>query len=318
MGQGGDGTLHGLRRVTQRGLCCASVHGVLAERLAAELLATASRTDGRTWRLVGRLDGGRKAGAWEVQDRDGNRAVLKWFPYAGSPSRLEESAALVRRARAAGWPTPAWHSWGVTGEGRPYVLTEYVEGEAPERLDDSLLDALLDVVERQRHIAGSSSQDWAAYIWRSVFSDSSRWRAALARHSPDAQAAGDSIARLAAPFAGVRLADGDLVHMDFGLQNLLVRNGALVAVVDLEGIGRGAAAIDLVTLLFSAHGNQAATERTLDRLVAHALARDGGPVLSVCLAGALFDWCIYATGGWEPAAVAAYLVRAASLFARLR
>lgn len=278
----------------------------------------ASRTDGRTWRLVGRLDGGRKTGAWDVRDRDGSRAVLKWFPCACSPSRLEEFAALMRRARAAGWPTPAWHSWGVTGEGLPYVMTDYVEGEPPARLDDSLLDALLDVVERQRQLAGSSGRDWAAYTWRSVFGDGSRWRAALARHSPEAQAAGETIARLAAPFADVRLPDADLVHMDFGLQNLLVRNGALVAVVDLEGIGRGAAAIDLATLLFSAHGNQAVTERTLDRLVAHALARDGGPVLSVCLAGALFDWCIFATSGWEPAAVAAYLVRAASLFERLR
>ena len=38
---------------------------------------------------------------------------------------------------------------------------------------------------------------------------------------------------------------------------------------------------------------------------------------SVCLASALFDWCVFATGGWAPAAVTAYLLRAASLFERL-
>jgi hypothetical protein len=52
-------------------------------------------------------------------------------------------------------------------------------------------------------------------------------------------------------------------------------------------------------------------------LVAHAVDRDGVPVLAVCLASALFDWCIFATGGWEPDAVASYLTRAASLFDRL-
>jgi hypothetical protein len=294
------------------------VYGAPAEREAVGLLAIASRTSRRTWQLVGRLDGGRRTGAWEVRDRDDNRAALKWYPYPCSPSRLEESAALVRRARAAGWPTPAWHCWGVVGEGRPYVLTEYVEGNAPDRLDDRLLDALLDTIERQRGLAGRCGQDWAADAWRSVFGDGSRWRAALARHSPEALAAGETIARVVAPFVGVRLPDADLVHTDFGLQNLLVRNGALVAVIDVEGIGRGSAATDLATLVFSVHGNNAATERILDRLVTHALARDGGPVLSVCLAGALFDWCIFATDGWDEAAVAAYLMRAASLFERLR
>ena len=40
-------------------------------------------------------------------------------------------------------------------------------------------------------------------------------------------------------------------------------------------------------------------------------------VAIVCLASALFDWCVFATGGWEPEAVTAYLLRAASLFERL-
>jgi len=31
----------------------------------------------------------------------------------------------------------------------------------------------------------------------------------------------------------------------------------------------------------------------------------------------LFDWCVFATGGWEPEAVTAYLLRAASPFERL-
>ena len=105
--------------------------------------------------------------------------------------------------------------------------------------------------------------------------------------------------------------------MDFGLHNVLFRNGEVVAVVDLEGIGRGAVAIDVATLLFSVHGRDAAPDSVLTRLTAYAVDRDGPAVATVCLASALFDWCVYATRGWEPEAVTAYLLRAASLFDRL-
>jgi hypothetical protein len=77
------------------------------------------------------------------------------------------------------------------------------------------------------------------------------------------------------------------------------------------------AVIDVATLLFSVLGRQAAPESVLTRLAAYALERVGAAVTTVCLASALFDWCVFATGGWEPAAVTAYLLRAASLFERL-
>jgi hypothetical protein len=76
-------------------------------------------------------------------------------------------------------------------------------------------------------------------------------------------------------------------------------------------------AIDVATLLFSVHGRAAAQESVLTRLAAYAVDGDGAAVTTVCLASALFDWCIFATRGWEPEAVTAYLLRAASLFDRL-
>jgi thiamine kinase-like enzyme len=120
-----------------------------------------------------------------------------------------------------------------------------------------------------------------------------------------------------APFRDVRLPGADLVHMDFGLHNVLFRDGEVAAVVDVEGIGRGPAAIDVATLLFSVHGRHAAPEPVLTRLAGYALDRDGADVTTVCLASALFDWCVFATSGWEPEAVTAYLLKAASLFERL-
>lgn len=288
----------------------------MADAEAEDALDRLNREWRGTWRLVGRLGGGRKTGAWIVEDADGARAVLKWHASATDRRHVDDMAGLVARARDGGWPTPAWFAWGLDGRRRPCVVTELIEGAVVERMDEGVLDALLDVVERQRGLAGSAGVDWAAYALRSVFEDGSGWRAVLRRRSPAALEAGEAIARRVAPYRGVRLPDTDLVHMDLGLHNVLFRMGEVAAVVDLEGLGRGAVAIDLATLLFSAHGAGAAAEPVLARLVAHAVDRDGVPVLAVCLASALFDWCIYGTGGWEPDAIASFLARATSLFDR--
>lgn len=223
----------------------------------------------------------------------------------------------MARARARGWPTPAWLAWGLDRRRRPYVLAELVAGEHLDAMDHGALDALLAVLERQRALAGSTGTDWAVYAWRAVFLHGAAWRAALQRQSPEALEAGEAIAHRAAPFRDVRLPGADLVHMDFGLHNVLFRNGDVAAVVDMEGVGRGPVAIDVATLLFSVHGRAAAQDSVLARLTAYAVDRDGVAVMTVCLASALFDWCVFATRGWEPEAVTAYLLGAASLFDRL-
>jgi aminoglycoside phosphotransferase (APT) family kinase protein len=279
------------------------------------LLDLVNREHRAAWRLAGRLPGGRKTGAWEVEG-DGGRAVLKRLDWRCPRAYLDDLAALLGRARSRGWPAPAWHAWGLDGDGHPYTLAELLEGEHPRRLDGAVLDALLDVVERQRGIAARSAVH-RADAWQSVFGDGSRWRSVLDRHSPGARAAGEAIARLVAPYRDVELAGADLVHTDFGLHNVLVRDGRAAAVVDVEGAGRGAAAIDLASLLMSAHGDELAEDRVLDRLIAHGVAGDGAAVFAVCLAHSLFDWAIYATGGWEADRVIAYLERAATLCERI-
>jgi aminoglycoside phosphotransferase (APT) family kinase protein len=285
--------------------------------LTDALVDLVNREHGRAWRLVGRLAGGRKTGAWEVEEA-GERGVLKLLDYRCPRPYLDDVAALVARARSCGWPTPAWLAWGLDEEGHPYTVAELVDGEQVDQLDDAVLDALLEVVDRQRGIAVRSGVDRADARW-SVFGDgSARWRAALGRHSPEALAAGEAIARLAAPFRDVALPETDLVHTDLGLHNVLFRDGEVAAVVDVEGIGQGASAIDLATLLFSTHSSNLAEERVLDRLVAYAVARDGPGAAAVCLAAALFDWAIFGTSGWEPDAVVAFLERASPLFARLQ
>jgi hypothetical protein len=280
---------------------------------AGALLDLLNRDHRTAWTLVGRLRNGRQTGAWEVEN-SGQRAALKVLHRRCSRGYLDEMAALIATAKSRRWPTPVWYAWGLDNEGYPYTLTEFVEGEHPERLDDAVLDELLDMIERQRGMAARSRVD-CADARRSVYADGSQWRSALDRHSPAARSAGEAIARLAGRFQDVDLPECDLVHRDFGLHNVLFRDGRAVAVVDVEGIGRGCATIDLATLLFGAHW-EAAEERVLDRLVAHAVARDGGPALAVCLASSLFDWAIFATNGWKPDEVVAFLEKSALLFQR--
>jgi len=288
-------------------------HGPHDARRADALLHLLNRDHRMAWTLVGRLRNSRQTGAWEVEDR-GQRAALKVLHRRCSSAYLDDTAALIAAARSKGWPTPVWYAWGLDHEGQPYTLTEFVEGVHPERLDGAVLDRLLDVIERQRGIAGRSRVD-RADARQSVFGDGSRWRSALDRPLPAARSAGEAIAHLAGPFQDVDLPTSDLVHTDFGMHNVLFRDGTAVAVVDVDGIGRGCATIDLATLLFVANWD-GAEERVLDRLVAHAVARDGVPALAVCLASSLFDWAIFATNGWEPDEVVAFLEKAALLFQR--
>jgi hypothetical protein len=59
-----------------------------------------SRTaEGNSWRLVSRLAGGAKTGAWKVRNAQGDDCVLKRYEVRCSARGLEAWAGLVRTAR---------------------------------------------------------------------------------------------------------------------------------------------------------------------------------------------------------------------------
>ncbi|HZM77318.1 MAG TPA: phosphotransferase [Candidatus Limnocylindrales bacterium] len=294
-----------------------------AESSMLEVLAVVNCGAGNrnSWQLSSRLVGGLKTGAWKVRDLDGKLGVLKGYECQRSAKDVESWAALVRAARVAGWPTPEWHAWGVDRLGYPYTLVDFVEGAPRQQLDEATLDALLAATEIQRGLAAGcavNAVNKSAEAWNSVFHNTQRWKSVLTRRSPDALRAGEAVARKAEPFRDIELPAVDLVHTDFGLHNVLFRDRALAAVVDLEGLSRGTVSIDLATLLFATHATGAYEERALQRLIEHALGRDGAPVVTVALASALFDWVIYATARLGAAEVTDFLVTATALFDRLR
>lgn len=291
-----------------------------AESSMLEILAIVNCGAGKRnpWQLSSRLAGGLKTGAWKVRDLDGNLGVLKGYEFRRSATDVESWAALVAAARGAGWPTPEWYAWGVDRLGHPYTLVDFVEGAPPQRLDEATLDALLAATEIQRGLAAGCAVNKSAQASNSVFHNTQRWRSVLTRRSPEALQAGEAIARKAEPFRDIELPAVDLVHTDFGLHNVLFRDRALAAVVDLEGLSRGTVSIDLATLLFATHAAGAYEEQALQRLIEHALGRDGVPVVTVALASALFDWVVYATARLDTTEVTDFLVTATSLFDRLR
>ncbi len=113
-----------------------------------------------------------------------------------------------------------------------------MDAAPPERLDEATLDALLAATEIQRGLATTGAINRSVQAANSVFHDTRRWRSVLAGLCSEALEAGEVIARTVEPFRGIELPAVDLVHMDFGLHNVLFRDRALAAVVDLEGLGR--------------------------------------------------------------------------------
>src|SRR3954447_20555599 len=106
----------------------------------ASVVAELNGALGTEYRLVRQLAGGLQSGADELSNGD-TRGVLKWTDDPDWAPRVQRAAELVRRARAVGYPTPAWLTVGTTTAGSPYQLQEFVTGE-PVR-DASLVDERL-------------------------------------------------------------------------------------------------------------------------------------------------------------------------------
>jgi hypothetical protein len=78
---------------------------------------------GTEYELVRWLTGGLQGGAFELTDGT-TRVVLKWSADASWAPRVHRAARLVAKARAAGYPTPAWLAAGTTAGGSPYQLQD--------------------------------------------------------------------------------------------------------------------------------------------------------------------------------------------------
>jgi len=221
--------------------------GAHPEELPAEVLDDVASVVGAEVTVLSRLPGGVNGGAMLVQLAGRANAVLKAVPRA-HPNHLDETLRAQRVAghmRRRGYPTPAWLGVGATA---------------------THVWHLMDFIELQAGQASEPYDHWS-YAWRVATGQESAVAGLDFNETPEQSRLRQSVARLSgyssvvsALVERLRLVCADvpppreapdMVHADLSTpSNVLVRNGAVVAVVDIGNAGSGTRATDLTTLVW--------------------------------------------------------------------
>jgi hypothetical protein len=132
---------------------------------------------------------------------------------------------------------------------------EFVDATPAPELTPSLVEQLMEIVELQAGQATESHDHWS-YAWRLATGQDygqdlapslSRAVAGLSGYSCEVSALIERLRLVCADVPPPREAP-DMVHADLKLDNVLVRDGVVVAVVDIGNAGSGTRATDLTTL----------------------------------------------------------------------
>ncbi len=233
--------------------------------LPTEVLADVASVVGAEVTLLDRLPGGLDVGAMRVQLAGRADAVLKVGPRAHPSHQLDARLRAQRVAghmRRRGYPTPAWLGVGATAT-HVWHLTDFVDATPVPELTPSLVEQLMEIVELQAGQASEPYDHWS-YAWRVATGQGSAVAGLDFNETPEQSLLRQSVAGLSGYSPAVsalverlRLACAgvpppreapDMVHADLNPGNVLVRDGAVVAVVDIGNAGSGTRATDLTTL----------------------------------------------------------------------
>jgi hypothetical protein len=240
--------------------------GTHPEELPAEVLDDVASVVGAEVTLLSRLPGGVNGGAMRVQLAGGANAVLKAVPRA-HPNHLDETLRaqrVVEHMRPRGYPTPAWLGVGATAT-HVWHLMDFVDAAPAPELTPSLVEQLMEIIELQAGQASEPYNHWS-YAWRVATGQESAVAGLDFNETPEQSLLRQSVARLSgyssvvsALVERLRLVCADvpppreapdMVHTDLNPSNVLVRDGAVVAVVDIGNAGSGTRATDLTTLVW--------------------------------------------------------------------
>jgi aminoglycoside phosphotransferase (APT) family kinase protein len=235
--------------------------GTHPEGLPAEVLDDVASVVGADVRLFSGLSGGINGRAVRVQLAGGADAVLKAVPRA-HPNQLNETLRarrVVEHMRRRGYPTPAWLGVGATAT-HVWHLMDFVDAAPAPELTPSVVDQLMEIIELQAGQASEPYDHWS-FAWRVATGQESadltaeqlRLLQGVARLPGHSSVVSDFVERLRVACADVpppRDAP-DMVHADLATpSNVLVRGGAVVAVVDIGNAGSGTRATDLIALVW--------------------------------------------------------------------
>lgn len=220
--------------------------GTHPEELPAEVLDDVASVVGAEVTLLSRLPGGVNGGAMRVQLAGRANAVLKAVPRA-HPNHLDETLRaqrVVEHMRRRGYPTPAWLGVGATAT-HVWHLMDFVDAAPVPELTPSIVEQLTEIIELQAGQASEPYDHWS-YAWRVATGQESAV-AGLSGYSSVVSALVERLRLVCADVPPPREVP-DMVHADLNPSNVLVRDGAVVAVVDIENAGSGTRATDLTTL----------------------------------------------------------------------
>ncbi len=241
--------------------------GTHPEAPPPEVLDDVASAVGAEVTLLGRLPGGVNGGALRVRLAGGANAVLKAVPRA-HPGHLDETLRarrVVEHMRRRGYPTPAWLGVGATAT-HVWQLMDFVDAAPAPALTPSLVEQLMAIIELQAGQASKPYDHWS-YAWRVATGRGSavagldfdetpeqsllrRSVAGLSGYSSVVSAVVERLRLVCADVPPPREAP-DMVHADLATPgNVLVRDGAVVAVVDIGNAGSGTRATDLTTLVW--------------------------------------------------------------------
>ena len=221
--------------------------GTHPEELPAEVLDDVASVVGAEVTLLSRL-GGLNGGAMRVQLAGRANAVLKAVPRA-HPNHLDETLRaqrVVEHMRRRGYPTPAWLGVGATAT-HVWHLMDFVDAAPAPELTPSLVEQLMEIIELQAGQASEPYDHWS-YAWRVATGQESAV-AGLLGYSSVVSALVERLRLVCADVPPPREAP-DMVHADLNPSNVLVRHGAVVAVVDIGNAGSGTRATDLTALVW--------------------------------------------------------------------
>ena len=184
--------------------------------------------------VIGRLPGGVNSGVIRVLLGGQRSAVVK----LAHPRLLDETLRtqrIVEHMRERGYPTPAWLAVGATST-HVWQLGDFVDAAPAPQLTASIVDQLMEIIELQAGQASEPYDHWA-YACR-VATGQEPIGAEISRHSIEASALVERL-RLMCDDAPPPVGMPDMVHADLNPSNVLVGDGAVVALVD---VGNGVAA----------------------------------------------------------------------------